>query len=230
VGLDEEAKAAQEIAKATGKITDAAREVGGFIARYIGGPLEQGLGIFEDKLKYMRWERLQRLIERSEKYLRERGLTEPTRPVPLKVAIPLFQAASLEDDDELQDIYARLLANAADAKSGVDVRRTYISILEDFGPMEARVLRVIYDAPDSALGLEGVWTKELPERALSLMPDDPDGEGRLPDKETQFVLMNLARLGCLETGTLMGGNPLTLVFITPLGEGLIEACTLRVNS
>jgi hypothetical protein len=70
--LDEEAKATQEIAKVAGKITGAARETGGFIARYIGDSLEQGIGIFEDKLKHMRWERQVRLMQRADEFLRER--------------------------------------------------------------------------------------------------------------------------------------------------------------
>jgi hypothetical protein len=53
--VEEESKAIQEAAKATSKVIDAAREAGGFIAKFIAGPLEQGIGIFEDRLKYMRW-------------------------------------------------------------------------------------------------------------------------------------------------------------------------------
>lgn len=42
----EEDKVIQEVAKATGKAIDAAREAGGFIAKFISGPLEHGMGIF----------------------------------------------------------------------------------------------------------------------------------------------------------------------------------------
>lgn len=37
--MEEEAKAVQEVAKTTGKAIDAAREAGGFIARFVAGPL-----------------------------------------------------------------------------------------------------------------------------------------------------------------------------------------------
>ncbi len=47
--MEEESKAVQEVAKTTGKAIDAAREAGGFIARFIVGSLEQGMGIFEDR-------------------------------------------------------------------------------------------------------------------------------------------------------------------------------------
>ena len=95
--VSETAKAVQEVAKATGKAIDVGQKFGGFISRYVAGPIEQGMGIFDDKLKYMRWERQVRLMQRAEQLLREAGLTQPTRAIPLKLAVPLLEAASLED-------------------------------------------------------------------------------------------------------------------------------------
>ena len=60
-GVNETAKAVQEVAKTTGKAIDAAQNFGGFFSKYVSGSVEQGMGIFEDKLKYMRWERQVRL-------------------------------------------------------------------------------------------------------------------------------------------------------------------------
>ena len=99
--LVESAKAVQETAKATGKAIDASRDFGTFVARFIGGPLERASWIVEDKLRYMRWERQARLMKRAQEFLEDVGLSEPTRAVSMKVAIPLFQAASLEEDDSL---------------------------------------------------------------------------------------------------------------------------------
>ena len=122
--FSEASKAATQIAKTTEKALDAAREAGGFISRFVAGPLEQGMGIFEDRLRYMRWERQLRLMRRSEEVLRDLGLSAPTRAVPLKIAIPLLQSASMEDEDELQDRWVNLLVNAADAESGIDIQRS----------------------------------------------------------------------------------------------------------
>ncbi|MCF7956217.1 MAG: hypothetical protein K9M75_10470, partial [Phycisphaerae bacterium] len=102
--IKETAIAAQEIAKTSGKAIDAGSKFGGFVAKYISGPLEQATGIVEDKFKYIRWERQQRLMLRAEDFMKEIGLASPTRPVPLKLAIPLLQGASMEEDDDLQDI------------------------------------------------------------------------------------------------------------------------------
>ena len=77
--MEENSKAIEEIAKTAGKCIDASREFGGFISRFIQGPLEEAMGIFEDKLKYMRWERQVRLMERASEFLRERGIEKITR-------------------------------------------------------------------------------------------------------------------------------------------------------
>ena len=97
--VQETAKAAQEIAKTTGKVIDVGQRFSSFISRYIFGSLEQGMGIVEDKLKYMRWERQYRFMEKVEEYMTSIGIEKPTKPIPLKLAIPLLEAASLEDDD-----------------------------------------------------------------------------------------------------------------------------------
>lgn len=223
--VTEVAKAAQALAKTTGKGIDAGRELGQFVARFVGGPLEQGGGIVEDKLKYMRWERQVRLMVRAEEFLKQQGLEAPTRPVPMKVAIPLFQAASLEEDDELQDRWARLLVNAADVESGVDVTRSLVRILEDFDPLDAQVLEAIHDAPKDLYPNGAVIPTSLPHAY-----DDPsdNADPKLPPEPVQLALWNLKRLGCIDSaGTWDSIVGIHRVEITPLGTELIRACTFR---
>lgn len=105
--MGDETEALREIAKTTGKAIDAGQQFGGFISRFISGPLEQGIGIFEAKLKYMRWERQHRLMKHADEFMESIGIEGPTKPLPFKFAVPLFQAASLEDDNYLQDMWAK---------------------------------------------------------------------------------------------------------------------------
>ena len=55
----------KETIETIGKGIDFAQKTGRFIAPLIKGTLEQGIGIFQDKLSYIRWERLNRFIEKS---------------------------------------------------------------------------------------------------------------------------------------------------------------------
>ena len=228
--VTETAKAAQEVAKTAGKGMEAGRELGRFVARFIGGPLEQASGIAEDKLRYMRWERQVRLMKRAEEFLDQQGLQAPTRSVPMKVAIPIFEAASMEDDDELQDIWARLLVNAADADSGADVTRSLVSVLRDFGALEVQLLQAIHDAPAEMHPNGVVPTKGLPDVYLDTN-SDLEGEAGLPPEPVQVALWHLVRLGCIgSAGTWDSLVGIRRVEITTLGRVLVRACTLRGKS
>lgn len=228
MAFDEEAKAAQEIAKTSGKAIDATREAGDFIAKYIDGPLSAASGILEDKLKIARWERQVRFMVRAREFLGEVGLPEPTRKIALKIAVPLLEAASLEEDDELQDVWAKLFVNAANADSGVEIRRAFLSILEDMGSLEVRILEAIVHAPadlDVGQNMEGyVPTAGLPEQYAAR-----GAEGWCPEPkgETAVTLWNLSRLGCVEPTLTMGGLSIRTVRPTPLGDALVRACTLQ---
>ncbi|MFA5633249.1 MAG: Abi-alpha family protein [Porticoccaceae bacterium] len=206
---DEEAKATQEVAKTTSNAIDLAREAGGYIAKFISGSLEQGMGIVEDRLRYMRWERKIRLVTKANLVLREQGLQQPTRVVPLNIIVPLLEEGSMEENDWMQDRWATLLANAANADSGVDVSRSLIDILSQLGPTDTELLQRIYSvAPkDDVTGkIHLEWLPHLTESQL-------------------LAVENLARLGLTQpTHTLGGGVSHATVRQTLLGHALVKAC------
>jgi hypothetical protein len=190
--------------------------------------LEQASGIIEDKLKYLRWERQVRLMRRAEDFMLEVGLNGPSRAIPLKFAIPLLQGASLEDDDEIQDLWAKLLVNAADADSSVAMKRVFIEILENIGPLEAQILQTLYSIP---LQHRGVVTKDLPNSATTVPEDATKYQPGRPSPEVELALANLARLGCLSPSTTWGGGEVfSSVNPSLLGKTFVEACTLRARS
>lgn len=241
----EASKAAQEIAKATGQGLEMVKEFGMFVSRFIDSPLEHGFGIIKDKLKFMRWELQIRLMKKANHLIAERGSRMRFRPVPLNVAIPIFEAASLEEDDYLQGLWARLLVNAADAESGIEVKRGLVSILQDFSQMEARLLQKIHDAPPmnsnvstkevpGPLDVDGrmiarpmngdVLTKGLPNEYLE--PGEEKEDPGLPPEPVQIGLWNLMRLGCIDSaGTWDSLTGIKRVKITALGEVLVNACS-----
>jgi hypothetical protein len=218
--MDEHAKAAQEIAKATREGISAVRDLG----RFVSGPLEEVLGMLQDRLKYTRWERQVRLVRRAEQFLQDAGVPEPTKTLPLKVAVPLLEAASLEEDDGLQDAWAAMLANAANADSEVEIRRALISILQDFGVLEARLLTKIVNAPEEVKIAGSVVTVGLPDKYTTRLEAPEPAE--LPPEDIQIALWNLVRLGCVATPMTWGGPNVYAVDATALGRELVRACTV----
>lgn len=219
--MSKESKAVEEVAKAAGKAIDASRELGGFFSKYVGGSIEQAMGIVEDKLKYLRLERQIRMTERATAFLSERGLAQPSRRVPLQVAIPLMQGASLEEDDWMQDRWAALLVNAADAASHVEVRRAFISILEDLTPLDALILEKIYSSTQVPDLEKEAWTTHLPDHVTG---ERPGQENLRPPTEVEVSLGNLSRLGLITSAmTWSGISIFSCVYRTFLGSEFLKA-------
>ena len=224
--MSDEAKAVQEIAKATGKVIDLATKTASFIARFISCPLEQGVGIYQDKLAYLRWERQIRLMQKAEELLKEVGLENPTRIVPLKTLVPLLYGASMEEDDELQDRWAALLVNAGNAESGINVLRPFVELLSQIDSIEARILDAVYALDFDDAHHKGISSLALPESAAILKEGDELNEE--PSEEVALALSNLSRLGLLSRNrTVGGGEDFGVVNPTLFGRRFVEACRIK---
>jgi Abortive infection alpha len=217
------ADATKEVAVTGGKAIDLA----GKLTQYLDGTLRAFFGNAEDNMEFRRWENRIKLIDKAAKRLQERGLDGPTREVPVKFALPLLTYATLEEDDELQDIWAQMLANAADASSRVELRTAYIDILKDLTAFDIMNLSQLAKLSMSDLPQEYpplIHTQKLPDSAEvnTTMKGNP---GR-PSEEVLLSLSNLNRAGCISPTYGFGGMPLfSQVAVTAIGMGLYRACT-----
>lgn len=118
--------------------------LGGFLAKVTREPVEAVTGILTDRLRFMRWERQVRLVDRSREIMLERGIGEECRPVPPKIALPIVENASVEDNDELQDLWANLLVSALDPNRPDSIRIAFIDILKQLEVVDVHVLNRAY--------------------------------------------------------------------------------------
>jgi hypothetical protein len=124
--------AIEEAARTTGKALDLLRDS----AR----PIADAYGLLiGDQIQTARIRRLDALNRKTKEILKERHLSE-TAEVAEQIAIPLLEAAQREPRHEMQDIWARLLANAMDPSRRDDVRPEFIDTLKTFHPTDAIVL------------------------------------------------------------------------------------------
>jgi hypothetical protein len=72
-----------------------------------------------------------KLLERAHQYLRDAG--RDPREVKWNVLFPLLEAASLDEDDDMADRWAALLANAADPLAD-EVPPSFADVLRQFDP------------------------------------------------------------------------------------------------
>jgi hypothetical protein len=195
------------------------RSFGEFIAPAFG-PL---VGLVADQFLAWRAKRQIRLADRYIEFLRERGLSGPTRPIDPAFMLPLIERASIEADDALQDVWATMLANAADADCRVEMRTAFNSMLGEMTHLDVAVLAKLVEAVTPGQPVPGplLPTSSLPDAVRHI-----DNGGREPTGDLAVSLANLARLGCiLPRGP--GGGPTGFVLVTPtaLAQAFVAACT-----
>jgi hypothetical protein len=102
---------------------------------------EAGL-LLRDQVKHWRAKRTIRLFEHTKALLAEAKI-QPTQ-VPLKILLPIIDNASIEDEDDLQDIWANLLANAADPRKSDEVVPTFLAILKELSSRDVMFLQALF--------------------------------------------------------------------------------------
>jgi hypothetical protein len=144
--ITEGAKAVQEAAKATGKALDLLHVFGGWVGKVVGDPVAEAVGFYvTDRIQAARLERaifdkarLHELLKRLQSNIGDRSIK--VRPLPPKVALPLLEAATMEYEDDLLSLWAKLLETAIDDDS-MTVERQYVSILTELSSTDAEALQ-----------------------------------------------------------------------------------------
>ncbi len=227
---EEIAKAIQETAKLGTKGLETADKAASFFAKVLKGPVKEIAGIIMDKLRFVRWKRLVHMSEAVDEILRQKGVTD-TRAVPPKIALPILEDASLEDDTELQYLWNRLLANAMDPSFNGEIRYGFIDMIKSITGREARLLNEFYGVlqrENKLRPLNEVFSYSLTREQL-MQGQSMSGDDYAVSANN---LMRLQLIGpaILKGGVKMGSEPLTVykgidaVTLTPLGVLFVEAC------
>jgi hypothetical protein len=126
----------------TAAVLGAAKQGQDFIAAVAGYPGES-LGTIVGNWTKRRFDNLGAIGNKSHLILLNIG-EQPKTDVPLRVLQPLIEAASLEENTELQDIWANLLAHATDPRELTQVRAMFPAILRDLGHRDVQFLDALY--------------------------------------------------------------------------------------
>lgn len=95
-----------------------------------------------DRVSSFRLQNAAKLSSKLDKILRERGHTVDWERVPDRFAVSWFEHATNEDDSEIQDLFAQLLANAAEGCDSA-LKRKNVEIVASLSSSDARLLRAI---------------------------------------------------------------------------------------
>ncbi len=227
--MDEEARAAQEGAKAIQEVAKAAvayqptvDQVGSFFAKLMS-PVEQGASLFADYIKGRRLELAITQEARIKALMKERGITT-IRYMPLSTAVPLIDAATLEEDDALAQMFANLIVSHIDGNADAYIPKQFTETLRQMSPFEAVVLKAIGNAPHRAMNESGmIYTAPLPNEYWDAeLPDD--FEKPAAERKLVLALSSLQRAGCIDGGVTWGGyRTVDHVRLTEFGRAFLDA-------
>ena len=227
---EEIAKAIQASAKLGEKGIDTAQKAGGFFARVFKVPLDEMTGMVTDKLRFVRWKRLVTMSDEVDALLKERGV-EDSRAVPPKLALPIMEEASLEDDPNLQFMWNHLLANAMDPQFNDELRYGFLDMIKNITGVEAKILDDFYNLLVSEKHLQPLHMLSN----YSITSKQVQDTFKISASAYSVAAHNLMRLqliapAVMKGGVYLGPEPLTIfkgidaITLTPLGAKFVEAC------
>ena len=228
---DEEAKAAQEVAKTTGKAIDTLRSAGSaLIDSTVATIAVDALGfpLGGDWLHEMRKRNLARMQANTARILEGIATERLTEPSP-SILIPLLQAAVDEGRPELQALWAALLANAM-VDGGKRVRRDYFEAVRQMEPIDALVLHIISQRPNPNSD-----EKMAADADVQFIHQHRMQRGISPD-DYAIARSKLVKLDCvferqpvpIPARAVFAGPPQPKEYppsLTAFGRGLLAACT-----
>ncbi|MFM9838657.1 MAG: Abi-alpha family protein [Cyclobacteriaceae bacterium] len=88
-----------------------------FLGKLIGPTVEEIGLLAGDSIKYLRFRNQIRILLKAKEYVEKRKLS--VKEIPVKILVPLLENSSLEENDDLQDKWARMLTNMVDSESNL---------------------------------------------------------------------------------------------------------------
>ncbi|OGL32088.1 hypothetical protein A3F64_00800 [Candidatus Saccharibacteria bacterium RIFCSPHIGHO2_12_FULL_42_8] len=179
-------------------------------------------GIFGDKVALWRHNNAIDNLKIANKKIKESGL--PIKEVPMKILYPLLENSSLEEEKDVREKWANLLANAITQSH--PVKPNYAEILKELSPLEVRILDQLYNEASKENNYKTRKSLQFSTEAMSKSVN-------ISPKEADLIVDNFHRLNlCRQPagdGIKVGEFKFSLstneIFeFTTLGYDFVEAC------
>jgi len=146
-------------------------------------------------MRYWRFRNLNRILSRVEEITRSRG-HDVDRLLSLGFgdAFQTIEAASFEEEEEVQELWARLIANAVSPNSTITIKKVYIELLKSLSSAEATFLELLGECESKGRWSNPGELKTFNEEMNKLA----DLRWRRYDSDAQkTAIQNLVRIRCI---------------------------------
>lgn len=203
------------------------KDITELLNKFLSPALQEAGDAVGSRIRVFRLKQETKLLSKSISILEEAGLKP--KPVSLKVLFPLLDAAVLEEDDQMAERWASLLASAANPNNQTALESSFIEILKQLAPPHAFVLDVFYEQIER----DKLPPEQWAERGYVFS----DLKGFLSKEVPQFdvAIENLLRLNLVAYPTVKLGiangqdvriqvTSSNILCATSLGHAFISAC------
>lgn len=120
--------------------------VGAFFSAICMPAAEEFGLLLKDKVTEFRLRNLQRIVQKAQKVIEHQKIS-PTGDSSPKVLKEIIEESSWSDDDEIQRMWAGLIAVSASNTKDSDDSLVYIENLRKLTPFQARIINLVYGDP-----------------------------------------------------------------------------------
>jgi len=166
----------------------------GALRRAFGPALTEFGEMLADNARFWRFSNLLKIREKVERIVKERNVPEDAMSMlPFGDAIRTIEAASEEDEDDVQELWARLIIKAAEGKA-TKINKLHIDILRSLAPADTALLELLHPSI-----LNRIFSSEVEIEAFnSEMNAKADAKWRkFSEGDRAVSVQNLLRLRCI---------------------------------
>lgn len=116
----------------------AAEKTEGLLKTLFGKAFEETGEMIADQVRLRRFKSNIKIFEKAEKYLKDKSI-DP-RKINLKVLAPLVEYSSYEEDENLQELWAKLIKNILSRPTSVILQQNAIEVLNKVSNDEVKIL------------------------------------------------------------------------------------------
>lgn len=187
----EAGKAVQETAKAASKTLDLIRDAG----KIFGPAAEELAALLGDRLRYWRFLNLNNIHKKVEKMREEQNISpDLVKFLSFGDSFRVIDAASLEDDDTVQELWARLLVNSTKEDGEPTIKKVHIDLIKSFSSAEVLFLDLIWTCECNANFKSNIELKNFNE---TMNKRSEEFWRKLPQDTRNTSIQNLMRLRCI---------------------------------